>query len=156
MQNFIKTLAKDKPLSVTRLNLQAKVLLEHSFDTVLVEGEISNFTQPKSGHWYFSLKDNNSQVRSAMFRSSNASVKFKPENGTLVQVRATVTIYTDRGDFQLIVSKMSLAGEGLLQKKYDKLLQKLTKEGLFEEKWKKPQCCRDIVEWKMGCFRSSF
>lgn len=129
---------KEKPLSVTELNLKAKVLLEHTMGSIVVEGEISNFVQPKSGHWYFSLKDKNSQIRTVMFKSSNLSVKFKPENGTLVIVKGSITLYTERGDFQLVASSMSIFGEGILQQKYEELVKKLSKEGLFDEKWKKP------------------
>lgn len=124
-------------LTVTQLNQQVRHLLEKSFPAILVEGEISNFSQPASGHWYFSLKDNGAQVRCAMFRMQNRSVHFAVKEGTHVIVKAKVALYEERGDFQLIVEKMEEAGFGALQKAFDELKLKLEKEGLFLETHKK-------------------
>lgn len=119
--------------SVTRLNREVKAVLEGSFPTLWVKGELSNFAQPASGHWYFSLKDSHSQVRCAMFRGRNRLLKFQPENGDEVLLQVSVSLYEGRGEFQLIVEHMELAGEGALQKAFDALKQKLFKEGLFSD-----------------------
>ncbi len=123
--------------SVTRLNREVKAVLEGSFPTLWVKGEISNLAQPASGHMYFSLKDPNSQVRCAMFRGRNRLLKFAPENGTEVLLQVSVGLYEGRGEFQLIVEHMELAGEGALQRAFEELKQKLFKEGLFSEEHKK-------------------
>lgn len=124
-------------LTVTQLNIAAKELLELSFLEIVVEGEISNFACPASGHWYFSLKDSSSQVRCAMFRQYNFRTKDRPKDGDLVQVKAKVSLYPERGEYQLIVYKLELAGEGALRKKLETLLNKLRKEGLFLDSIKK-------------------
>ncbi|QLB12630.1 exodeoxyribonuclease VII large subunit [Bisgaardia hudsonensis] len=123
--------------SVTQLNQSAKRMLETQFGLVWLTGEISNFTQPVSGHWYLTLKDENSQVRCAMFRMKNARVLFQPKNGMQVLVRANVSLYEARGDYQLIIESMQTAGEGLLQQKFDALKMKLASEGLFAQNLKK-------------------
>lgn len=123
--------------SVSELNTACRKLLEASFTRVLVEGEISNFSRPYSGHWYFSLKDDKAQVRCAMFRSQNSRVDFTPKDGLQVQIKAKVSIYPDRGDYQLIVDDMVAAGDGLLRQKYEALVKKLAAEGLFQSQWKK-------------------
>lgn len=112
-------------------------MLETQFGLVWLTGEISNFTQPVSGHWYLTLKDENSQVRCAMFRMKNARVLFQPRNGMQVLVRANVSLYEPRGDYQLIIESMQTAGEGLLQQKFDALKMKLASEGLFAQNLKK-------------------
>lgn len=119
-------------LTVTQLNRQAKTLLESHFDFVWVEGEISNFMVPSSGHWYFSLKDGRAQVRCAMFANRNQRVKFTPENGDAIRLRCRVSLYEGRGEFQLIVEHLELAGAGALQAAFDKLKAKLLAEGLFD------------------------
>ena len=88
---------------------------------VWISGEISNFTQPASGHWYFTLKDDTAQVRCAMFRNSNRRVTFRPQHGQQVLVRANITLYEPRGDYQIIVESMQPAGEGLLQQSTNSL-----------------------------------
>lgn len=115
----------------------ARSLLESSFPAVLVEGEISNFSVPGSGHWYLTLKDSGSQIRCAMFRNRNMSVRFKPANGAQVQVRGRLSIYEGRGDYQLILDSMQPAGAGALQKAFEELKAKLAAEGLFEAVHKK-------------------
>ncbi len=124
--------------SVSRLNATVRKLLEHEMGRVWLTAEISNFTRPSSGHWYFTLKDDNAQVRSAMFRSSNQRVSFRPQNGQQVLVRASVTLYDPRGDYQLIVESMQPAGEGLLQQQFTELKNRLDAEGLFAAEHKQP------------------
>ena len=124
--------------NVTRLNREVRAVLEGSFPSIWLQGEISNFACPASGHMYLSLKDVHSQVRCAMFKGKNRFLRFEPENGAEVLVRANVSLYEGRGEFQLIIEQMELAGEGGLQRAYEELKQKLFKEGLFEEDQKKP------------------
>jgi len=124
--------------SVSELNQTAQSLLESHFSSIWVEGEISNLVRPSSGHLYFSLKDAKAQIRCAMFHHRQASLNFEPRNGLLVQVHAKVSLYLDRGDYQLIAEHLEMAGSGLLRKAYEALVQKLTLEGLFQEQWKKP------------------
>ena len=124
--------------NVTRLNREVRAVLEGSFPMLWVQGEISNFAQPASGHMYFSLKDASSQVRCAMFKGRNRNLKFSPENGLEVVARASVSLYEGRGEFQLIIEQLELAGEGALQRAFEELKQRLNKEGLFDEAIKKP------------------
>jgi exodeoxyribonuclease VII large subunit len=119
-------------LTVSQLNRQAKTLLESHFDFVWVEGEVSNFTVPSSGHWYFSLKDGKAQVRCAMFGNRNQRLKFTPANGDAVRLRCRVSLYEGRGEFQLIVEHLEPAGAGALQVAFDKLKARLLAEGLFD------------------------
>lgn len=123
--------------SVSELNLASQKLLEAQFPSIWVEGEISNLVKPSSGHIYFSLKDAKAQIRCAFFRHKALRLSFEPRNGQLVQVLCTVSLYPDRGDYQLIVESLEEAGDGLLKKAYDQLIQKLSLEGLFLERWKK-------------------
>lgn len=118
--------------SITRLNREVRAVLEGSFLTLWVQGEISNLAQPGSGHWYFSLKDQSSQVRCAMFKNKNRYLKFAPDNGMQILARVNVSLYEGRGEFQLIVEHMEQAGEGALQRAFEELKQKLQKEGLFD------------------------
>ncbi len=124
--------------NVTRLNREVRAVLEGGFPQVWVQGEISNLAQPGSGHIYFSLKDEFSQVRCAMFKNRKQLLKFNPENGALVLLRANVSLYENRGEYQLIVEYMEPAGDGALQRAFEELKQKLLKEGLFDESHKKP------------------
>ncbi len=118
--------------SVSRLNSEVRALLEGSFPLLWVEGEISNFSSPSSGHWYFSLKDQKAQVRCAMFRNRNQLLRFQPENGMQILVRARVGLYEGRGEFQLIAEHMEETGDGALTRAFEALKQKLHQEGLFE------------------------
>jgi exodeoxyribonuclease VII large subunit len=124
-------------LTVSQLNHMARQVLESHFDFVWIEGEISNLATPGSGHWYFSLKDENAQVRCAMFRNRNARVRFRPENGQHLRLRARVSLYEGRGEFQLIVEYMEDAGAGALQRAFDALKAKLQGEGLFDAERKR-------------------
>jgi exodeoxyribonuclease VII large subunit len=119
--------------SISRLNREARALLEGSFPLLWVEGEISNLARPRSGHLYFTLKDEFAQVRCAMFRMRAGNIKFIPRDGTQVMARVRVSLYENRGDFQLIVDHMEEAGDGALRRAFDELKQRLQNEGLFEE-----------------------
>ena len=127
-----------KILSVSDLNRQAKRLLEVSFPSTWVEGELSNIARPRSGHWYFTLKDTDAQVRCAMFRGTNTRIRFQPSEGQQVLVRAKVSLYEGRGDYQLIAEHMEEAGAGALQRAFEELKARLSREGLFEASLKKP------------------
>ncbi len=118
--------------TVSRLNGEVRRLLEQGFARVWLEGELSNVARPTSGHLYFSLKDAGAQIRGAMFRNRNQALRFKPEEGVQVLVRARVSLYEPRGDYQLIVDHMELAGDGVLQRAFEELKQKLAAEGLFD------------------------
>ncbi|HBI6860498.1 TPA: exodeoxyribonuclease VII large subunit [Enterobacter cloacae] len=140
--------------TVSRLNQTVRLLLEQEMGQVWISGEISNFTQPASGHWYFTLKDDTAQVRCAMFRNSNRRVTFRPQHGQQVLVRANITLYEPRGDYQIIVESMQPAGEGMLQQKYEQLKAKLSAEGLFDQQLKKPlpspAHCVGVITSKTG------
>lgn len=137
----------DSPiLSVSSLNRLARGLLEDCFPAVSVEGEISNLSVPGSGHWYFTLKDDSAQIRCAMFRNRNMSVRFKPANGMQVVVRGKLSLYEGRGDYQLILDNMQDAGAGALQRAFEELKHKLASEGLFDAARKKnlPARCQHV------------
>jgi len=125
-------------LSVSQLNRKAKMLLETHLPLMWVEGEISNFARPSSGHWYFTLKDATAQVRCAMFRNTNQRVRFVPRQGQQVLIRARVSLYEGRGEFQLIGEHMEEAGFGALQRAFEELKLRLSQEGLFAQVLKKP------------------
>lgn len=124
--------------SVTRLNSEARAALDGSFPLLWVRGELSNLAQPASGHLYFSLKDEASQVRCAMFRAKRLLLTFRPENGQQVLARARVTLYTPRGDFQLVIEHLEPGGEGALRLAFERLRHTLSAEGLFAEAIKRP------------------
>ncbi len=124
--------------SVSRLNAEARGLLEENFSLIWVEGELSNLARPASGHWYFSLKDNQAQVRCAMFRMRNMHLGFIPRDGMQILLRARVSLYEGRGEFQLIGEHMEEAGDGVLRRAFDMLKQRLATAGLFDMAHKKP------------------
>ncbi len=124
--------------TVSRLNTTVRQLLEQEMGSVWLSAEISNFSQPASGHWYFTLKDDGAQVRCAMFRNSNRRVTFRPQHGQQILVRATITLYEPRGDYQLIIESMHPAGEGALQQQFELLKARLASEGLFDQQHKQP------------------
>jgi exodeoxyribonuclease VII large subunit len=117
--------------SVTRLNREVRVLLERGLGVLWVEGELSNLTQHTSGHWYFSLKDRNAQLRCAMFRQKNALVDFTPRGGMQVLARGRISVYEARGECQLVVEHLEEAGVGALRRQFERLKAKLAAEGLF-------------------------
>lgn len=118
--------------SVSEINALAREALEGSFNQVWLEAELSNLARPGSGHWYFSLKDKHAQIRCAFFRNRNRLLTFAPQDGKLVLVRGRISLYEARGDYQLIVDHMELAGEGELQRAYEQLKNKLLEKGLFD------------------------
>ena len=128
--------------SVQELNLSAKNFLEKQFGAIWIKGEISNLSKPASGHCYFTLKDASGQVRCAFFKQSQLKSKslssfFKIEEGQSVLIKAKVTIYPERGDYQLLVEEVLDFGLGLLQQKFEQLKEKLSKAGLFDQAHKK-------------------
>ncbi|QWD81900.1 exodeoxyribonuclease VII large subunit [Polynucleobacter sp. MWH-S4W17] len=124
-------------LSVGDLNRAIAASLEDRFDTVWVSGEISNFKAYDSGHWYFSLKDAEGQIRCVMFRGRNGQVGFMPQSGDLVEVSASLGMYVPRGDIQLTIQTLRRAGMGGLYEAFLKLKAKLAKEGLFDDERKR-------------------
>ncbi len=137
MNEYQSSSLKRKIYTISRLNSEARALLEGNFPLLWVEGEVSNFVCPSSGHFYFTLKDDLSQVRCAMFRTRNRYIDFSPKNGDRVMARVRVSLYEGRGEFQLIVEDLEAAGDGALQRAFEQLKQRLNREGLFEERNKK-------------------
>ena len=123
--------------TVSQLNRRTKQLLETHLPLIWVSGEISNLAKPSSGHWYFSLKDQQAQVKCAMFRNANQRVRWPVESGQQVLIRARVSLYEGRGEYQLIAEHMEPEGSGLLQQQYEALKAKLAAEGLFDTTLKK-------------------
>ncbi len=123
-------------LTVSQLNLDVQGQLEGGFPLLWVEGELSNVKRPASGHLYCSLKDERAQVSAAMFRGRNRRLRFTPEDGTRVLVRARVSLYVPRGQYQLIIEHMEEAGEGRLRRAFEQLRDRLFAEGLFSEEGK--------------------
>ena len=117
--------------SVTRLNREARMLLESGLGMVWVQAEVSNFSRPGSGHWYFSLKDRDAQLRCAMFRQRNMLARITPREGQLVLACGRISLYEARGDYQLLVEHLEDAGEGALQRAFEELRERLRAEGLF-------------------------
>lgn len=124
--------------SPTELARRARLLIEDGLGTVWIEGELSNFRVPASGHWYFTLKDDNAQIRAAMFVNRNRFMRLKPREGMQVLVRGKVTLYEARSDFQVIAEHIEEAGEGALRRAYEELLRKLAAEGLTDSARKRP------------------
>jgi exodeoxyribonuclease VII large subunit len=122
----------------SRLNREARMLLERGLPALWIEGEISNLSRPSSGHWYFSLKDEAAQIRCAMFRQRNLLARFTPKDGMHVQARGRVSLYEQRGDYQFILDYIEEAGEGALRRKFEVLKAKLAAEGLFNVENKRP------------------
>ncbi|CAH0538836.1 exodeoxyribonuclease VII large subunit [Vibrio marisflavi] len=140
--------------TVSRLNSEVRLLLENEMGIVWLVGEISNFSTPVSGHWYLTLKDSRAQVKCAMFRGNNRRVTFKPQNGNQVLVRARLSLYEPRGDYQLIIESMQPEGDGLLQKQFEELKMRMAGEGLFAQANKAPlpehPRCIGVVTSKTG------
>jgi len=142
MSDYTLATTPDQPsrdvFTVSRLNREARAVLEGSFPLLWIEGEISNLARPSSGHLYFSLKDSAAQVRCAMFRQRNMHLKFRPQDGMHVVLRARVSLYEGRGEFQLIAEHMEEAGDGALRRAFEQLKQRLAAEGLFDAARKRP------------------
>ncbi|MGH8547885.1 MAG: exodeoxyribonuclease VII large subunit [Methylococcales bacterium] len=124
--------------TVARLNREVRALLAKHFLSIWVEGEISNLASPSSGHLYFTLKDDKAQIRCAMFRAQRRRLTFRPEDGCQVLVKAEVSLYEVRGDYQLIVEFMEESGDGALRRAFEALKTRLSEEGLFDPARKIP------------------
>ncbi len=123
--------------TVSRLNREVREWLEEGFTLLWLEGELSNLARPASGHLYFSLKDDSAQIRCAMFRQRNRLLPFRPENGQQVLIRARISLYEARGDYQLIVETMQEHGDGRLRQAFEQLKRRLASAGLFDPGHKK-------------------
>ncbi len=132
-----KLSANDAVWTVSALNFEVKTILSEGIGSLWIEGEVSNFVRPASGHWYFSLKDERAQCRAAMFKGRNSRMGFTPTNGQHVLVRAQVTLYEARGEYQLIIDHIEDAGVGELKRRYEALKNQLDREGLFARSRKK-------------------
>lgn len=121
---------------VSQLTDEMRRLMEVSYPEIWIEGELSSLSTPASGHLYFSLKDERSQLRCAMFKGRASINRYKPKSGDLVRVRAKISVYSARGDLQCIVQHIEEAGEGLLQRRFEELKNSLNAEGLFEQSHK--------------------
>ena len=137
--------------TVSELTRGIRSILEQAFDTVWVEGEISNYVLAQSGHAYFSLKDETSQVRCVFFKGNRIRVKFDPEDGDQVLLFGRVNVYEPRGEYQIVVEAMEPRGLGALQKAFEQLKAKLEKEGLFDEAHKQ---ALPEFPWKIGIVTS--
>ena len=134
----MSSLANQNIYTVSRLNAEVRLLLENEMGIVWLLGEISNFSAPVSGHWYLTLKDSRAQVKAAMFKGSNRFVQFRPQNGQQVLVKARLSLYEPRGDYQIIIESMQPEGDGRLQQEFEKLKMQLAAEGLFAQTLKHP------------------
>jgi exodeoxyribonuclease VII large subunit len=127
-----------RPLTVSQLTNSIRITLESRFPAVWVEGEISNFKDHSSGHWYFTLKDENAQLRAKCFRSANTRIRFRPANGLKVRARGKLSLYAPRGEYELVVDALDPVGAGALQVAFEQLRDRLQKEGLFAKELKRP------------------
>ena len=135
-----------KVFSVKEINRLVRELLEQSFPSFWISGEISNFISASSGHWYFSLKDDEAQVRCTMFKNKNMAADWTPKNGEKIEAKCFIGLYEARGEYQLNVDLIRHAGAGLLSEAFNQLKERLLKEGLFETSRKKliPQFPKSI------------
>lgn len=124
-------------MNVSELNLKAKALLEAHFDNISLSGELSNITVHSSGHWYFELKDDKASISCIMFRANNSKLNFVPKAGDFLELSGTVSLYAESGRYQFIAKNMQKSGLGDLEAKFLELKERLEKEGLFDEKFKK-------------------
>ena len=147
----VQTTAKNI-LTVSKLNRLARSVLETNIGQIWLSAEISNFVAASSGHWYFTLKDERAQVKGAMFKGANRKVHQKPKEGDKVLVKANISLYEPRGDYQIIVEHMEPEGEGQLKQQFDMLKRQLASEGIFAHEFKKP--IPEIVS-KVGIVTSS-
>lgn len=137
VENTTTTEIQDAVYSVEEINAHLKQIIEGQLGVVWIRGELSNFKAHSSGHFYFSLKDDKSQIAAVMFRGFNSKLKFKPGDGLEVLVRGRVTVYEPRGNYQIVCDQMEPVGAGALQKAFEELKEKLKLEGLFDPKRKK-------------------
>jgi exodeoxyribonuclease VII large subunit len=124
-------------LTVSKLNRLARSVLEDKIGQIWLSAEISNFVSASSGHWYFTLKDDRAQVKGAMFKGANRKVQLKPKEGDKVLVKANISLYEPRGDYQIIVEHMEPEGEGQLKQQFEILKRRLASEGIFSQEYKK-------------------
>lgn len=127
-----------KPLTVSQLTNSIRIALESRFAAVWVEGEISNFKAHSSGHWYFTLKDANAQLRAKCFRSANTRIRFRPTDGLHVRARGKLSLYAPRGEYELVVDALDPVGAGALRIAFEQLRDRLNAEGLFAKELKRP------------------
>jgi len=127
-----------RSLTVTELTSRIRDLLAKNFTDILVEGEISNCREAQSGHFYFTLKDEKSQVRCVWFKQQLRGVKIRPEDGLKCSLRGSISVYEARGEYQIYVESMEPVGRGALQLAFEQLKKRLEAEGLFDAKHKKP------------------
>jgi len=127
-----------KPLTVSQLTNSIRIALESRFVSVWVEGEISNFKDHSSGHWYFTLKDEHAQLRAKCFRSTNIRIRFRPANGLKVRARGKLSVYAPRGEYELVIDALDPVGAGALQIAFEQLRDRLQAEGLFAKELKRP------------------
>jgi exodeoxyribonuclease VII large subunit len=127
-----------KPLTVSQLTTSIRTALESRFNAVWVEGEISNFKDHSSGHWYFTLKDENAQLRAKCFRSTNMRIRFRPANGLKVRARGKLSVYAPRGEYELVIDALDPVGAGALRIAFEQLRDRLQAEGLFAKELKRP------------------
>ena len=127
-----------KPLTVSQLTNSIRIALESRFASVWVEGEISNFKDHSSGHWYFTLKDEHAQLRAKCFRSTNTRIRFRPANGLKVRARGKLSIYAPRGEYELVIDALDPVGAGALRVAFEQLRDRLQSEGLFAKELKRP------------------
>ena len=127
-----------KPLTVSQLTNSIRIALESRFAAVWVEGEISNFKDHSSGHWYFTLKDENAQLRAKCFRSTNIRIRFRPANGLKVRARGKLSVYAPRGEYELVIDALDPVGAGALRIAFEQLRDRLQAEGLFAKELKRP------------------
>lgn len=140
LMNFNDVIADETPsvFSVSEVNSHIRQILEGEFHQLWIRGEISNFKPHTSGHFYFSLKDEGSQISAVMFRGHNSKLKFRPENGLEVLIKGKITVYEPRGNYQVFCETMEPVGAGALQKAFEQLKAKLQAEGLFAPERKRP------------------
>ena len=127
-----------KPLTVSQLTTSIRTALESRFNAVWVEGEISNFKDHSSGHWYFTLKDENAQLRAKCFRSTNMRIRFRPANGLKVRASGKLSVYAPRGEYELVIDALDPVGAGALRVAFEQLRDRLQAEGLFAKELKRP------------------
>jgi exodeoxyribonuclease VII large subunit len=127
-----------RPLTVSELTAQVRGALESRFASVWVEGEISNFKAHTSGHWYFTIKDEGSQLRATCYRGMNRAIRFHPSNGLQVRARGRLSVYEPRGDYELCVEALDPVGAGALRVAFEQMRERLAAEGLFDEDRKRP------------------
>lgn len=127
-----------RPMTVSELTGRVKSVLERSFKSAWLVGEIVNFSEAASGHWYFTLRDSNAQIRAACYRGANARIKFKPFDGLEVRVSGKITVYEPKGEYQILVESLDPVGEGAMRVAFEQLKLKLEREGLFKPELKRP------------------